>query len=144
LCADDSKFEFQTRYALDACKVVSVDVSLRNDISFTTEQDDDDKSAASTDSPPSPKYTMLEKWIMDQQRKKLLTEQGWVQKQQKTKQRIATCFDKLKVCLEILLSCLVLCHLIVISNSCTLLLLWAGFCSHTLFPSSYICGTGNC
>ncbi|XP_061976127.1 chromatin structure-remodeling complex protein SYD-like isoform X2 [Populus nigra] len=94
--SDDSKFEFQTRYALDACKVVSVDVSLRNDISFTTEQDDDDKSAASTDSPPSPKYTMLEKWIMDQQRKKLLTEQGWVLKQQKTKQRIATCFDKLK------------------------------------------------
>ncbi|KAJ6980971.1 LOW QUALITY PROTEIN: chromatin structure-remodeling complex protein SYD-like isoform X2 [Populus alba x Populus x berolinensis] len=94
--SDDSKFEFQTRYALDACKVVSVDVSLRNDVSFTTEQDDDDKSAASTDSPPSPKYTMLEKWIMDQQRKKLLTKQGWVLKQQKTKQRIATCFDKLK------------------------------------------------
>ncbi|KAI9386405.1 hypothetical protein POPTR_010G019150v4 [Populus trichocarpa] len=64
--------------------------------SNASEQDDDDKSAASTDSPPSPKYTMLEKWIMDQQRKKLLTEQGWVLKQQKTKQRIATCFDKLK------------------------------------------------
>ncbi|KAJ6722063.1 SNF2/RAD54 HELICASE FAMILY [Salix viminalis] len=61
----------------------------------SAEQEDDDKSA-STDSPPSPKYTMSEKWIMDQQRKKLLTEQGWVLKQQKTNQKIATCFDKLK------------------------------------------------
>ncbi|KAF9673309.1 hypothetical protein SADUNF_Sadunf10G0010700 [Salix dunnii] len=93
-CADDSKSEFHTRYTLDVCEVVPVDVSLRNVISFT-EQEDDDKSA-STDSPPSPKYTMSEKWIMDQQRKKLLTERGWVLKQQKTKQRIATCFDKLK------------------------------------------------
>uniref|UniRef100_A0A6N2MW57 Chromatin structure-remodeling complex protein SYD n=1 Tax=Salix viminalis TaxID=40686 RepID=A0A6N2MW57_SALVM len=63
--------------------------------SNASEQEDDDKSA-STDSPPSPKYTMSEKWIMDQQRKKLLTEQGWVLKQQKTNQKIATCFDKLK------------------------------------------------
>ncbi|KAG5236074.1 chromatin structure-remodeling complex protein [Salix suchowensis] len=61
----------------------------------SAEQEDDDKSA-STDSPPSPKYTMSEKWIMDQQRKKLLTEQGWVLKRQKTNQKIATCFDKLK------------------------------------------------
>ncbi|CAK7332875.1 unnamed protein product [Dovyalis caffra] len=92
----DSKLsEFQTRYAPDGCKAVPVDVSLRNDVSFTTEQDDEDKSA-STDSPPSPKYTMSEKWIMDQQRKKLLTEQNWLLKQQKTKQRIAICFEKLK------------------------------------------------
>ncbi|XP_027331720.1 chromatin structure-remodeling complex protein SYD [Abrus precatorius] len=45
---------------------------------------------------PPPKYTMSEKWIMDQQRKRLLVEQNWVQKQQKTKQRMATCFHKLK------------------------------------------------
>jgi hypothetical protein len=101
LYADDSRLsEFQTRYAPDGYKVVPVDVSLRNGISFTTEQDDEDKSA-STDSQPSPKYTMSEKWIMDHQRKKLLTEQNWVLKQQRTKQRISTCFYKLKVCLKI-------------------------------------------
>ncbi|XP_062108563.1 chromatin structure-remodeling complex protein SYD [Humulus lupulus] len=49
-----------------------------------------------TDVPPSPKYTMSEKWIMDHQKKKFLDEQKWVLKQQKTKQRIATCFYKLK------------------------------------------------
>nr|XP_034930331.1 chromatin structure-remodeling complex protein SYD-like isoform X4 [Populus alba] len=96
IASDDSRLsEFQTRYAPDGYKVVPVDVSLRNGISFTTEQDDEDKSA-STDSQPSPKYTMSEKWIIDHQRKKLLTEQNWVLKQQRTKQRISTCFYKLK------------------------------------------------
>ncbi|KAL9401079.1 hypothetical protein Peur_004928 [Populus x canadensis] len=96
IASDDSRLsEFQTRYAPDGYKVVPVDVSLRNGISFTTEQDDEDKSA-STDSQPSPKYTMSEKWIMDHQRKKLLTEQNWVLKQQRTKQSISTCFYKLK------------------------------------------------
>ncbi|XP_011034240.1 PREDICTED: chromatin structure-remodeling complex protein SYD-like isoform X2 [Populus euphratica] len=96
IASDDSRLsEFQTRYTPDGYKVVPVDVSLRNGISFTTEQDDEDRSA-STDSQPSPKYTMSEKWIMDHQRKKLLTEQNWVLKQQRTKQRISTCFYKLK------------------------------------------------
>ncbi|XP_030508699.2 chromatin structure-remodeling complex protein SYD isoform X3 [Cannabis sativa] len=48
------------------------------------------------DVPPSPKYTMSEKWIMDRQKKKFLDEQKWILKQQQTKQRIATCFYKLK------------------------------------------------
>uniref|UniRef100_A0A2P2ME95 Uncharacterized protein MANES_15G017800 n=1 Tax=Rhizophora mucronata TaxID=61149 RepID=A0A2P2ME95_RHIMU len=39
---------------------------------------------------------MSEKWIMVQQRKKLLVEQNWLLKQKKTKQRISTCFEKLK------------------------------------------------
>ncbi|XP_007035456.2 PREDICTED: chromatin structure-remodeling complex protein SYD isoform X1 [Theobroma cacao] len=59
------------------------------------EQDEEDKSAL-TDSLPSPKHTMLEKWIMDQQKRKFLAEQNWVLKQQKTKHRIVTCFTKLK------------------------------------------------
>uniref|UniRef100_A0A2P2ME21 Chromatin structure-remodeling complex protein SYD n=1 Tax=Rhizophora mucronata TaxID=61149 RepID=A0A2P2ME21_RHIMU len=63
--------------------------------SASAEQDDEDRSA-STESPPSPKYTMSEKWIMVQQRKKLLVEQNWLLKQKKTKQRISTCFEKLK------------------------------------------------
>lgn len=100
-CADDPKLsESQTRSIPDGCKVIPVDDTLRNGISFTAEHDDEDKSAP-TDSLPSPKYTMSEKWIMDQQRKKLIVDQSWVLKQQKTKRRIATCFDKLKVCYEI-------------------------------------------
>ncbi|KAG8636634.1 hypothetical protein MANES_15G017800v8 [Manihot esculenta] len=63
--------------------------------SSVSEQDDEDKSA-STDSPPSPKYTMSEKWIMDQQKKKLLAEQNWALKQQNTRQRMTSCFNKLK------------------------------------------------
>ena len=138
MCADDSKLsEFQTRYAPDGCKAVPFDVSLRNGITFTTEQDDEDKSAY-TDSQPYPKFTMSEKWIMDQQRKKLLTEQNWVLKQQKTKQRIATCFYKLKVCLEIsplLLGALSsYCH-----HQFSLLLLWLVF-----LLTCYFYHTGKC
>ncbi|KAG6664353.1 hypothetical protein CIPAW_02G087300 [Carya illinoinensis] len=59
------------------------------------EQDEEDRSV-SADMPSSPKYTMSEKWIMGQQKKKLLVEQSWALKQQKAKQRIATCFHKLK------------------------------------------------
>ncbi|KAF5452399.1 hypothetical protein F2P56_027401 [Juglans regia] len=58
-------------------------------------QDEEDQSVFA-DMSPSPKYTMSEKWIMDQQKKKLLVEQSWALKQQKAKQRIATCFHKLK------------------------------------------------
>ncbi|XWS39076.1 hypothetical protein CRYUN_Cryun18bG0019100 [Craigia yunnanensis] len=61
----------------------------------SSELDEEDKSV-STDLLPSPKHTMLEKWIMDQQKRKLLAEQNWVLKQHKTKQRIVTCFTKLK------------------------------------------------
>ncbi|XP_022760477.1 chromatin structure-remodeling complex protein SYD-like isoform X2 [Durio zibethinus] len=59
------------------------------------EQDEEDKSV-STDSLPSPKHTMLERWINDLQKQKLLAEQKWFLKQQKTKQRMVTCFTKLK------------------------------------------------
>ncbi|KAL4387085.1 hypothetical protein GQ457_09G023060 [Hibiscus cannabinus] len=59
------------------------------------EEDEQDKSV-STDSFPSPKHTMSEKWIMDQQKRRFLVEQKWVAKQQKTRQRIVTCFTKLK------------------------------------------------
>ncbi|GAY36040.1 hypothetical protein CUMW_019990 [Citrus unshiu] len=58
-------------------------------------QDEEDKSLH-TDSPPAPKYTMSEKWIMDMQKRKLLVEQNWILKQQKTKQRMSTCFNKLR------------------------------------------------
>ncbi|XP_038721523.1 uncharacterized protein LOC120013703 isoform X1 [Tripterygium wilfordii] len=93
---DDPSFsELQKRYIADGCKVVPVDNALKHGTLFTTEPDEGDKSI-SADSPPCPKYTMLEKWVMDQQKKKLLLERNWVLKQRKTQQRIATCFDKLK------------------------------------------------
>lgn len=59
---------------------------------------EDEHRSVSADLPPSPpKYTMSEKWIMDQQKRKLLMEQTSALKQQKTDRRIAACFDKLKV-----------------------------------------------
>ena len=78
-------------------KPLVIDGMLKSGILFTTEQEEEDKSV-STDLPPSPKYTMSEKWIMDQQKKKHLVDQSWLLKQQKTKQRISVCFNKLKVC----------------------------------------------
>ncbi|XXG81817.1 hypothetical protein AAC387_Pa09g2379 [Persea americana] len=43
-----------------------------------------------------PKYSTSEKWIMDQQKRKLHSDQTWESKQRKTDERIAACFDKLK------------------------------------------------
>ncbi|KAK7387852.1 hypothetical protein VNO78_22648 [Psophocarpus tetragonolobus] len=79
----------------DGFKTVPVDNASKRGISFAPEQDGNDR-LVSADLPPSPKYTMLERWIIDQQEKRLLVEQNWVQKQQKTKQRMATSFHKLK------------------------------------------------
>ncbi|XP_057546267.1 chromatin structure-remodeling complex protein SYD-like isoform X3 [Amaranthus tricolor] len=45
---------------------------------------------------PSPTYTLTDKWIMAHQRRKLATENKWVQKLQKADERIATCFNDLK------------------------------------------------
>ncbi|XVE65684.1 hypothetical protein DITRI_Ditri08aG0019500 [Diplodiscus trichospermus] len=63
---------------------------------FQSSEQDEENRSVSTDSLPSPKHTMSEKWIMDQQKLKLLAEKNWVLKQQKTKQRIVACFTKLK------------------------------------------------
>ncbi|KAL9277872.1 hypothetical protein ACSQ67_024884 [Phaseolus vulgaris] len=79
----------------DGFKTVPVDNASKHGISFPTEQDGNERLVAG-DLPHSPKYTMSERWIMDQQKKRLLIEQNWVQKQQKTKQRMATSFHKLK------------------------------------------------
>lgn len=96
--ADDSKVSaFQNGCFADGRKVVHVSETLKNGTSFTAEQFEEDNSL-STDTPPSTKYTMLEKWIMDQQKKKHLEEQNWILKQLKAKQRIAASFHKLKVC----------------------------------------------
>lgn len=97
--ADDINVpESESRCITEVHKVASVD-EVKNGSLNTMEQEDDGKSAPS-DLPTSPKYTMSEKWIMDRQKKKLLNEQNWLLKQQKTEKRIATCFDKLKVCVR--------------------------------------------
>ncbi|KAG4932033.1 hypothetical protein JHK87_046035 [Glycine soja] len=79
----------------DGFKTVPVDNASKHGISFATEQDGNER-LVSADFPPSPKYTMSERWIMDQQKKRRLLEQNWMLKQQKTKQRMATSFHKLK------------------------------------------------
>ncbi|RZC04584.1 chromatin structure-remodeling complex protein SYD-like isoform X1 [Glycine soja] len=79
----------------DGFKTVPLDNASKHGISFATEQDGNER-LVSADLPPSPKCTMTERWIMDQQKKRLLVEQNWVLKQQKTKQRMATSFYKLK------------------------------------------------
>lgn len=68
--------------------------------SFTVQETDqeDDNISASTDRLSSPRHTMLEKWILDQRKRKLISEQKWSKKQQKTEERIAASAEKLKVC----------------------------------------------
>ena len=56
---------------------------------------------------PSPTYTLTDKWIMAHQRRKLATENKWVQKLQKADERIATCFNDLKVFTFLLIFALV-------------------------------------
>lgn len=80
----------------DGFKTVPVDDASKHGIPFNTEQEGNERLVPA-DLPP-PKYTMSERWIMDQRKKRLLVEQNWVQRQQKTKQKMATCFHKLKVC----------------------------------------------
>ena len=59
---------------------------------------EDEDASAATDCPASPKYTTLEKCIMDRQKRKLVVEKTWAMKQQKTEEKkIAVCSAKLKV-----------------------------------------------
>ncbi|KAG7018651.1 Chromatin structure-remodeling complex protein SYD, partial [Cucurbita argyrosperma subsp. argyrosperma] len=88
--------ESESRCNTEVQKVLSIDGGKNSSLN-SMEQEDDGKLVPS-DLPKSPKYTMSEKWIMDRQRKKLLNEQNWLLKQQKTERRIGTCFDKLKWC----------------------------------------------
>ncbi|KAJ1414267.1 SNF2-related, N-terminal domain [Sesbania bispinosa] len=77
----------------DGFKSVPVDDASRHGISFAMGQEGNE--SLSNNLPP-PKYTMSERWIMDQQKKRLLVKQNWVQKLQKTKQRMVTSFHQLK------------------------------------------------
>lgn len=61
----------------------------------STDEEGEDESASIF--LPPPKYTMLEKWVMDLQKRKFLLEQNHLLKQQKTEQRISRCYEHLKV-----------------------------------------------
>ncbi|MED6205469.1 hypothetical protein PIB30_018071 [Stylosanthes scabra] len=78
----------------DMYKIVPVDNASKHGIDFATEQEGNERQASSN--LPSPKYSMSDRWIMDQQKKRHLVERNLVQKQQKAKQRMATSFLKLK------------------------------------------------
>ncbi|VFQ71574.1 unnamed protein product [Cuscuta campestris] len=58
--------------------------------------DEDEDSFLSTDRPPSPRYTTLEKWILDQQKRKLVSGEKRALKHQKTEERISARAEKLK------------------------------------------------
>ncbi|RYR76307.1 hypothetical protein Ahy_A01g000911 isoform E [Arachis hypogaea] len=78
----------------DMFKTLAVDNASKHGINFTTEQEGNERQASSN--LQSPKYSMSDRWIMDQQKKRHLVERSFVQKQQKAKQRMATSFLKLK------------------------------------------------
>ncbi|KAA8528106.1 hypothetical protein F0562_035025 [Nyssa sinensis] len=90
--------QIQKRSISDGCKTVPGGDTLKNGNPFTVLGTDQERESisVSTDLPPPPKYTTSEKWLIDQQKRKLLTEQNWSLKLRKTEQRIAACSDKLK------------------------------------------------
>ncbi|KAH9329797.1 hypothetical protein KI387_001905, partial [Taxus chinensis] len=61
--------------------------------------DQEEKDCSPDDAPAflsKPSYTTVEKWILDQRKRKQLEEQNWAQKQRKTEAKIAVCFHHLK------------------------------------------------
>ncbi|CAL0307241.1 unnamed protein product [Lupinus luteus] len=69
----------------------SVDDSFKHGLA---EQDGNERSVLAY--LPPPKYTMSERWIMDQRKRRHRVEQKLVQRQQKTKQKMVTSFHMLK------------------------------------------------
>lgn len=61
--------------------------------------DEEEKDSSPEDSSAFPfkaEYTTVEKWILDQRKRKHLEQQNWAQKQRKTEEKIAVCFHQLK------------------------------------------------
>ncbi|XP_048132070.1 chromatin structure-remodeling complex protein SYD isoform X3 [Rhodamnia argentea] len=69
--------------------------SVSREVPAVGAEEEEEDNSPSCGLPP-PKHTMLEKWIMHQQRIKFSDEQNWSQKRQKARQRIATSFERLK------------------------------------------------
>lgn len=111
--SDDSKISHKNYSGSVGSIRVPSDNALLNGNPFLlgdTVHEEEDVSVA-TDFPPSPKYTTTEKWIIDQQKRKLFTEKTWALKQQRTQQRITACSDKLKVFNEINIFCIIFCEI---------------------------------
>ncbi|GFZ20673.1 P-loop containing nucleoside triphosphate hydrolases superfamily protein [Actinidia rufa] len=90
--------EIQRRCIPDGIKTVLVDDIQKKGSPTVVETDQEEQDMSlDSDLPPAPKYSTSEKWIMEQQKRRLLTERNWALKQQKTERRIGTCSDKLKV-----------------------------------------------
>ncbi|KAF7120098.1 hypothetical protein RHSIM_Rhsim13G0223800 [Rhododendron simsii] len=89
--------DIQRRSIPDGSKAVVVDDTWKNGSPTVVKTRQVEQGfSLGTDLPPAPKYTTSEKWIMEQQKRKLVIEQNWALKQKKTEQRIAACSEKLK------------------------------------------------
>ncbi|ONK66213.1 uncharacterized protein A4U43_C06F5400 [Asparagus officinalis] len=96
----NQKHDIQQNYSSDF-KMMTVNNSLRHGnmgvmLEKSIEYDDGGKSEPNDLPAPPPKYTTSEKWIMDQQKRKLADEQKWAVKQRKAEERITASFNKLK------------------------------------------------
>ncbi|CAH9083032.1 unnamed protein product [Cuscuta epithymum] len=60
------------------------------------EMDEEDEDMLPADRSPSPRYTTLEKWILDWKKRRLICEKKWAEKHKKTEERISACSEKLK------------------------------------------------
>ncbi|XP_019163693.1 PREDICTED: chromatin structure-remodeling complex protein SYD isoform X2 [Ipomoea nil] len=69
---------------------------VRNAVPAQEVDEEEEDISLSTERLPSPRHTTLEKWILDRQKRKLLSERKWALKQQKTEERISASSSKLK------------------------------------------------
>lgn len=78
--------------------IIFNDVPKQGNINLSNksiEQEDTDSESNGLPHSP-PRYTTLDKWIMDQRKRKSLEEHSWALKQRKAEEMINKCYDKLK------------------------------------------------
>lgn len=94
--SSNQKHDIQQSYSSDGFKTMTVNNSLRHGNMGMKSTECDDGSEANDMPAPPPKYTTSEKWIMDQQKRKLAEDQKWAVKQRMAEERITASFNKLK------------------------------------------------
>lgn len=96
------KHDSKQSYNPDGFKMMTINNSLGHGNTGTLLEKSVDSANGNNletdDTPGPPKYTTSEKWIMDQQKRKLAEDQKWAVKQRKAEERITASFNKLKVC----------------------------------------------
>lgn len=97
----NQKHDTQHNYSSNGFKTMGLNNPLSHGntgqlLEKSVECDDGNNFEANDAPPPPPKYTTSEKWIMDQQKKKLAEDQKWAVKQRKAEEMISTSFNKLK------------------------------------------------